>query len=1103
MPYNTNTRLLLNFDGSNGATTTTDTSSFARSVTLGGTSEISNAQGKFSTNSLILGDPAGSGSVGDVTVDSPAGIFTSSTSSGKRIDCWFYRENNSPWGNHPIVSITFQNGDTFMVWRSVTAYEVEVASFNTNGDYTYVTYTDYNGYQTWVHLRIYVSGDTIVVGLDGAEIISQTEASNTDLWVGSSGNPITEFRIGGWPSSFSQDSNVFARGYFDAYEVLEGDTSWTGGSYTVPTAAPVDYSGGGSDVNVALTGQAFSHSQGDVGASRSIPVAGQGFVLAQGVLSADGSVSVAISGQLLATAQGGMQPSAVVSQVGQSFAFSQGTTTATYPPPYNTNTRLLLNFGETNGSTTTADTSSQGRAVTITNAGSVSSADGKFSTNSLKLGNPGGTSDYGQVSVDSPSWVFAAARTDPKRFDLFFKTTEANTSNYSQMIFNLHYDDYKMLRCYVQNGVVSLMLNLGSGSEHFVEIITGTLSNWYGDWAHLRVYAEDTEMVLGLNGAEAGRMTGSLPAWPGTGSNTLTHIWFGHMHLGGNTQYFRGYMDCIEITEGDSTWTGGSYTIPALPPTDSASAELFGQGANTTDTTSVGVAVFPDAITASGANTVEAISGAGVGGDTDNNPDLFTTLMLHCNLSGLLKDDSLYAADATSVGTISSYTTPPVTGDAAILFPYAMDAFVIATRGRGLFFDSASDKIIDFIIRPSAGVSAVAPIFAVSFPVTAYAGGSSYISLALNTTTGKLDLTARTPTTSVNNLETASVVTLDQRNNIRLAVIDDDIYLCVNGTQELVASSVFGDDVWPTSVPASYFYIGCFNGTLDEVRVQEGSVANHGYSGGNYTLDGTEWYPNQTLGAGSNTLDALSSVGDGFLLPEILGVGDFALAGTFSEGLAHVGIFVEGGADVVLDGAASVGDGVVHPILFAAGANSTDAITALCQVVLSWAGTGASVVLDISSSGAGSVSDFLVGVGEYFSSVSSAGNGTVTITGSGEVLAEVFSLADGLINAYMAGVSEASVSSVGNGFIDKEISDFNSVAFVTSVSDGIVFSGAEVMSIIHDIVSSGVGAVEIAGGGASGTEVLTYQGIAPVMDGSLVMQIVSRTVHEPIFIGAR
>ena len=52
--YFPQTELLLPFDGTNGATTTTDSSNSNNSVTFAGTAQLSTAQSKFGGSSILL-----------------------------------------------------------------------------------------------------------------------------------------------------------------------------------------------------------------------------------------------------------------------------------------------------------------------------------------------------------------------------------------------------------------------------------------------------------------------------------------------------------------------------------------------------------------------------------------------------------------------------------------------------------------------------------------------------------------------------------------------------------------------------------------------------------------------------------------------------------------------------------------------------------------------------------------------------------------------------------------------------------------------------------------------------------------------------------------
>lgn len=246
MAYNPLTKLLLKFNEGSGSTSSADTSNGGRSVTIVD-GQVSSASGVFGTNSLEVGDPSGSGIFSYATLSSPAGVWSTSRSSVKRFDCWYYRAANQSSGISPIVSISFANNDTLSVWRGATGVEVEINSQNsTVAAYNYGNYDDYQGMYGWHHLRFVIDGPDFALGIDGTQLIAfSNSTTGEDLWVGDATNPIAEVLFGSWPLFYNAPGAYF-RGYLDAIEFTEGDTSWLGGSYTVPTAEPDDYAGGGA-----------------------------------------------------------------------------------------------------------------------------------------------------------------------------------------------------------------------------------------------------------------------------------------------------------------------------------------------------------------------------------------------------------------------------------------------------------------------------------------------------------------------------------------------------------------------------------------------------------------------------------------------------------------------------------------------------------------------------------------------------------------------------------------------------------------------------------------------------------------------------------------
>lgn len=271
MSYNPYTKLLLNFNGSDGALSTIDTSQAPFAALLSGHAQISLSHGKFTTTSLQVGDPDGTGGIGALEVTSPSGLLSNDRQSAKVFDFWFLQGlSGPPWGNHPLFSVTFQNGDTVAFWRGAISLDCEINGINTDGSYTYASYTDYSLQGEWAHYRVAINGQTLFVGKNGEQVLSEINSTSNNLWVGSESNPITQFRIGGFPIIWGADENAYARGWVDCFQVLDGDTSWLGGAYEVPIEQPTDYQGGGGEVTIYGHGEseACVSSSGDGGAEQ-------------------------------------------------------------------------------------------------------------------------------------------------------------------------------------------------------------------------------------------------------------------------------------------------------------------------------------------------------------------------------------------------------------------------------------------------------------------------------------------------------------------------------------------------------------------------------------------------------------------------------------------------------------------------------------------------------------------------------------------------------------------------------------------------------------------------------------------------------------------
>lgn len=241
--YNSNTRLQMRFNESNGSTTTDDSSVYDRTSTFSGPAQISNAQVKFGAGSLALGNAGGTKTHSYVSIDSPAGLLSQSTSSAKRFDFWTRRVSSNS-DAQCLLSLRLQNSDEFSIYNNaVNQMTVQYAEgFGGTATSANGTFTNPFPYANWNHVRVLVYGNAITVGVNGSQIATVTRSGGTDIWRASD---LNELLLGSWPSANAAHTLFYAFGYMDSLVITEGDTSWTGGSYSVPTAEPADPPTGG------------------------------------------------------------------------------------------------------------------------------------------------------------------------------------------------------------------------------------------------------------------------------------------------------------------------------------------------------------------------------------------------------------------------------------------------------------------------------------------------------------------------------------------------------------------------------------------------------------------------------------------------------------------------------------------------------------------------------------------------------------------------------------------------------------------------------------------------------------------------------------------
>lgn len=210
-PVQVKTLLLLHFDGTNGATTTTDAAGLNASLTMAGGSTINTAQSKFGTAAMLNG---GSANAGVSIPDGPTVRFTAGLSL--TIECWCRSTNNGQIGvlfgkdaGSPYSHLTYNAGQ-WQFWTGATGS----ASISANSGVAV---------NTWMHIALVFNGSTFSLYQNGVLLGSaagvQFGSDNTlPFMVGNYGanapwqGNIDEFRISAlarYTSAFTPPTQAF------------------------------------------------------------------------------------------------------------------------------------------------------------------------------------------------------------------------------------------------------------------------------------------------------------------------------------------------------------------------------------------------------------------------------------------------------------------------------------------------------------------------------------------------------------------------------------------------------------------------------------------------------------------------------------------------------------------------------------------------------------------------------------------------------------------------------------------------------------------------------------------------------------------------------
>ena len=231
------------FDGSNGATSTTDESNTNATVTFQGSSTISTAQSKFGGSSLYSpnANPAG--------VYVPGAGSTINLTADFTFEWWFHRIQVSVAGNQASGPIYGQSSTTTCDSKGMLVGYVSTGTSTTSG----LLYASSNGSSwnvasavllgngslgtvgQWVHLALVRSGSDWSFYVDGSRTYNGSLGSSTIS------APGANILLGK-----SWDNASQMEGYWDDFRLTQGLARYTGASFTVPTTAHLTSAG---DVN--------------------------------------------------------------------------------------------------------------------------------------------------------------------------------------------------------------------------------------------------------------------------------------------------------------------------------------------------------------------------------------------------------------------------------------------------------------------------------------------------------------------------------------------------------------------------------------------------------------------------------------------------------------------------------------------------------------------------------------------------------------------------------------------------------------------------------------------------------------------------------------
>ena len=258
--YFPQTKLLLPFDGTNGATATDDLSNLNNAATFNGNASISTARSKFGGSSCYFDGTGDYVDIGGTYWTTGAAI----DSGDFTIELWL---NIDAWGGENSQSLITNYGTNSGGWALyVTNTTGKVFWWHHNGSaWVYVNNSTGTrtalSLDTWYHIAVTRSGNIFRLFLDGTQEDSMTDSN---AMTSSNGGTHSGIRMGGINAGVDYPVN----GYIDDVRITKGVARYTS-NFTAPTTAHLTSAGDANkQILVNSTADGVAIGRGGINQSR-------------------------------------------------------------------------------------------------------------------------------------------------------------------------------------------------------------------------------------------------------------------------------------------------------------------------------------------------------------------------------------------------------------------------------------------------------------------------------------------------------------------------------------------------------------------------------------------------------------------------------------------------------------------------------------------------------------------------------------------------------------------------------------------------------------------------------------------------------------------